>query len=227
MAGMDSTAGTHFPFSQLKTVRQVVSNGSAAAFWLSLSSSRRFLKCSPSVLASNSLSFGFRPLSVIGVYGKKATRPCPCGYLGHHSGKCQCTPQQVARYRRRISGPLLDRIDIHIEVPAVAPDEIAARSAGEASSAIRGRVAQARERQIARQGKPNAQLSARGVEQHATPDQAGQDLLKQAISRLGLSARGYHRILKVARSIADLIGDEIVSASHIAEAIQYRRISGG
>ncbi|MEO8627087.1 MAG: YifB family Mg chelatase-like AAA ATPase [Betaproteobacteria bacterium] len=156
-----------------------------------------------------------------------AMNPCPCGYLGHHSGKCQCTPQQVARYRRRISGPLLDRIDIHIEVPAVAPDEIAARATGETSPAIRERVAQARDRQIARQGKPNAQLSARGVEQYATPDQAGQDLLKLAISRLGLSARGYHRILKVARSIADLVGDEIVSASHVGEAIQYRRISGG
>lgn len=152
-----------------------------------------------------------------------AMNPCPCGYLGHYAGKCHCTPEQVARYRRRISGPLLDRIDIHIEVPAIAPDELAGRSGGESSAIIRARVQSARERQLARQGKPNAHLSAREVIQHATPDTAGEQLLKQATSRLGLSARGYHRILKVARSIADLAGEARVAAAHVAEAIQYRR----
>ena len=153
-----------------------------------------------------------------------AMNPCPCGFLGHYSGKCHCTPEQVARYRRRISGPLLDRIDIHIEVPAVAPEEIASRPAGEISDAIRARVAAARERQLARQGKPNAHLSSREVGEHAPPDAQGELLLKQAISRLGLSARGYHRILKVARSIADLAGEAQILAQHVAEAIQYRRI---
>jgi magnesium chelatase family protein len=138
--------------------------------------------------------------------GKKATRPCPCGYLGHYSGKCQCTPEQVARYRRKISGPLLDRIDLHVEVPAVPPEELAARSAAEASETVRARVIAARERQRARQGKPNAQLGAKETDEHARPDAAGEDLLKQAISRLGLSARGYHRLLRVARTIADLAG---------------------
>jgi magnesium chelatase family protein len=156
-----------------------------------------------------------------------AMNPCPCGFLGHYSGKCHCTPDQVGRYRRRISGPLLDRIDIHIEVPAVAADDIARRSEGESSSAIRARVTAARDRQLARQGKPNAQLSAREVAQHASADPQGEQLLKQAISRLGLSARGYHRILKVARSIADLADAPRVVSAHIAEAIQYRRIESG
>jgi len=153
-----------------------------------------------------------------------AMNPCPCGYLGHYSGKCQCTPDQVARYRRRISGPLLDRIDIHIEVPAVLPEELARRREGESSAAIRARVSAARERQLVRQGKSNAQLSSREVGQHATPDAQGELLLKQAISRLGLSARGFHRVLKVARSIADLAGEARVASPHVAEAIQYRRI---
>jgi magnesium chelatase family protein len=155
---------------------------------------------------------------------KKATRPCPCGFLGHYSGKCRCTPEQVARYRRQISGPLLDRIDIRIEVPAVPPEELARRDEGEPSSNIRARASAARERQLARQGKPNAQLTSREVGQHAMPDAQGEQLLKQAISRLGLSARGYHRILKVARSIADLAAEARVLSSHVAEAIQYRRI---
>lgn len=152
-----------------------------------------------------------------------AMNPCPCGFLGHYSGKCHCTPEQVARYRRRISGPLLDRIDIHIEVPAVPPEEIAGRRAGEPSATIRARVTAARQRQQERQGKPNAQLSSREVGEHASPDADGEQLLKQAISRLGLSARGYHRILKVARSIADLAGDARVLSQHLAEAIQFRR----
>lgn len=156
-----------------------------------------------------------------------AMNPCPCGFLGHYGGKCRCTPEQVARYRRRISGPLLDRIDIHIEVPAVPPEEIAGRAEGEPSTAIRARVGAARERQLGRQGKPNTQLTSREVGQHAAPDEHGELLLKQAISRLGLSARGYHRILKVARTIADLAGEARVLSRHVAEAIQYRRIDRG
>jgi magnesium chelatase family protein len=156
-----------------------------------------------------------------------AMNPCPCGFLGHYSGKCHCTPEQVARYRRKISGPLLDRIDLHVEVPAVPPEEMTSRPEGESSDAIRARVVAARERQIARQGKPNAQLSTREIDRHASPDAAGSQVLKQAISRLGLSARGYHRVLKVARTIADLAGVEQVAAAHVAEAVQYRRLEWG
>lgn len=152
-----------------------------------------------------------------------AMNPCPCGYLGHHNNKCRCTPDQVARYRARISGPLLDRIDLHIEVPALREDELTTAASGEASELIRIRVEHARHRQIERQGKANFLLSSKEVDKYCVTDEAGLNLLKQAISRLNLSARAYHRILKVARSIADLAGENILKPAHIAEAVQYRR----
>jgi magnesium chelatase family protein len=152
-----------------------------------------------------------------------AMNPCPCGWLGHSSGKCRCTPDQIARYRGKLSGPLLDRIDLLVEVPAVTEAEISTRGEGETSAVVRERVIAARERQIARQGKPNAQLSPDEIDLHCLPDCAGAALLKQAMARLDLSARAYHRILKVARTIADLSGDEIIRGPHIAEAVQYRR----
>jgi magnesium chelatase family protein len=169
------------------------------------------------------VSFGFRHLSVTGTHGKKATRPCPCGYLGHPGGRCRCTPDQVIRYRRKISGPLLDRIDLQVEVPDVQQEDLTRAAEGEPSEAIRARVASARARQLKRQGRPNATLATRDVDKHCTPDAQGATLLKQAISRLGLSARGYHRVLKVARTIADLAGAKPVASADVAEAIQYRR----
>src|SRR5689334_5690560 len=153
---MLSIAGFVFPFSQLKTVRQLNPSLLATCFWLSSNSKRRLRMCSPRVRGSKSVSFGFKPLSVTDAYGKKATRPCPCGYLGHYSSKCHCTPEQVARYRRRISGPLLDRIDLHIEVPAVPPDELSTPGGGEPSAAMATRAAAARSKQIERQAKPNS-----------------------------------------------------------------------
>jgi magnesium chelatase family protein len=152
-----------------------------------------------------------------------AMNPCPCGYLGHHNNKCRCTPDQVARYRSRISGPLLDRIDLHIEVPALREDEMISGAAGESSAAVRSRVQAARDIQMQRQAKSNAQLGSAEVDQLCAPDEVGAALLKQAISRLNLSARAYHRILKVARTIADLAGGGEIKSHHIAEAIQYRR----
>jgi magnesium chelatase family protein len=152
-----------------------------------------------------------------------AMNPCPCGYLGHYGGRCRCTPDQVARYRGKLSGPLLDRIDIHIEMPAVPQAELLALAPGEPSAAVRERVTAARARQLARQGKPNVELGAKEVDRHCRADRQGETLLKQAISRLGLSARAYHRVLKLARTIADLAGAEAIAASHVAEAIGYRR----
>jgi magnesium chelatase family protein len=152
-----------------------------------------------------------------------AMNPCPCGYLGHYTRRCRCTPDQIARYRSRISGPLLDRIDLQLDVSAVAPDDLTRRGDGEPSAAIRARVTAARDRQLARQDRANARLMPREVDAHCTPDAEGAALLSQAIRRLGLSARGYHRILKVARTIADLSGADRVLARHVAEAVQYRR----
>ena len=152
-----------------------------------------------------------------------AMNPCPCGYLGHFSGKCRCTPDQIARYRCRLSGPLLDRIDIQIEVPALREDELVQAGRGESSSQVRERVERARGRQLERQGKDNTRLGPREVERLcALEDKAGA-LLKQAIAKLHLSARAYHRVLKLARTIADLAGEPTIGVAHVAEAIQYRR----
>jgi magnesium chelatase family protein len=152
-----------------------------------------------------------------------AMNPCPCGYLGHYAAKCRCTPDQVARYRARVSGPLLDRIDLQIEVPAVSEHYMLGVAQSESSETVRARVAQAAQRQRERQGKLNTGLSAREIDVCCTPDSKGVALLKHAINRLGLTARAYHRVLKVARTIADLAGESGIGSSHIAEAIQFRR----
>jgi len=150
--------------------------------------------------------------------------PCPCGYLGHFSGKCHCTPDQVARYRGKISGPLIDRIDIHLEVAAVPQEDLLRRTAGEASAAVRARVIAAHRVQIDRQDKANNTLSPREIDKWCTPAAAAEGLLRQAIAKLNLSARAYHRVLKLARTIADLAGSEAIAAAHVAEAIQYRKL---
>jgi magnesium chelatase family protein len=152
-----------------------------------------------------------------------AMNPCPCGYLGHFNNKCRCTPDNVARYKAKISGPLLDRIDLHIEVPALKEDELTSTTSSESSEAIRSRVENARELQLKRQGKANFALGSLEIDAFCLPDEAGMALLKTAISRLNLSARAYHRILKVARTIADLAGDTAIKPNQIAEAVQYRR----
>jgi magnesium chelatase family protein len=160
-----------------------------------------------------------------------AMNPCPCGWLGHESGRCHCTPDRIARYRGRVSGPLLDRIDLGIEVPAVTPEELAARGNAAQRPAFpsvahadaRAQATGARARQIERQGTTNARLGPREIETHCTPDAAGAALLAQAMARLSLSARAYHRILKVARSIADLVDAPTIGAAHVAEAVGYRR----
>src|SRR5262245_55640691 len=177
--------------------------------------------CSPIVRASKSNFFFLNDLRVTGVDCKKATRPCNCGFLGE--ARCRCTPDQISRYRARISGPLLDRIDMQIDVPAVPIDELGKRSSGEPSNDIRIRVAAARNRMLVRQGKPNAMLESNEVDRHCVADTDGILMLRRAISKLGLSARSYHRTLKVARSIADLAGSEQIVSTHVAEALGYRR----
>jgi magnesium chelatase family protein len=153
-----------------------------------------------------------------------AMNPCPCGHCGDRSGRCRCTPERIARYRGRISGPLADRIDIKLEVPAPREAELVAPVAGEASGAIKARVEAARRAQLARQGKPNADLGTREIDRHCATDRDGDQLLRHALARLLLSARAYQRVLRVARTIADLAAASTIGAEHIAEAIQYRRL---
>ncbi|CAK8722660.1 MAG: magnesium chelatase family protein [Candidatus Electronema aureum] len=157
-----------------------------------------------------------------------AMNPCPCGFLGDKVKQCRCAPIQVQRYRSQLSGPLLDRIDMHVEVPPVPVREISSRSVGESSQTIRERVNRARRTQQARFAAErgvncNARMSPRQLEAFCPLDEAGRKLLNNAIERLGLSARAYHRIIKIARTIADLSESEQIISAHVAEAVQYRR----
>ena len=152
-----------------------------------------------------------------------AMNPCPCGYLGSTQRACRCTPDQVARYQGRLSGPLLDRIDLHMEVPAVPAADLLQTGPGESSAAIRARCMAARERAIARQGKSNQALQGQEIDVHVLLDEAAAKFLNVAAARLGWSGRSTHRALKVARTIADLAGAQHTQLAHVAEAMQYRR----
>jgi magnesium chelatase family protein len=155
-----------------------------------------------------------------------AMNPCPCGYAGDPVKACTCSSTMITRYQKRISGPLLDRIDIHAEVPRVEYEKLADNRLGEASAAIRARVEAARQRQRERfkgtSTLTNAEMNPNQVREYCQLDATGQSLLKAAVRQLHLSARAYHRILKLARTIADLACAEQIQAAHIAEAVQYR-----
>jgi len=155
-----------------------------------------------------------------------AMNPCPCGYLGDASGRCHCTSEQIARYRAKISGPLLDRIDMHLEVPRISHEVLRKGSPdGEESSAtIRARVIAARNIAVMRSGKANAALSAKEVKRHCTLSEASHRILEQAMDKFGLSHRAYHRILKLARTIADLADSPQIEIMHLSEAIGYRKL---
>lgn len=159
-----------------------------------------------------------------------AMNPCPCGYYGDPVRECTCSRGMVESYQKRISGPMLDRIDIHVEVPRVDLEKLAGNTLGESSAAIRARVEAARARQRARlEGThlhSNADMGPTEVRKYCGLGEAGSNLIKAAVRQLGLSARAYHRVLKLARTIADLAGSEQIEVAHLAEALQYRRRTG-
>ena len=176
--------------------------------------------------AASSVSFPARFILVI------ALNPCPCGYLGDLKHSCKCTPVQVQRYESRLSGPLLDRIDMHLEVPSIPYKEMSGAGMGESSSAIKERVQLARGLQKKRFAKRknlycNGQMMPRDLKKFCPLDKTSEKLIENAVERFGLSARSYHRILKIGRTIADLDRSEALRAEHIAEAIQYRRLDHG
>ncbi len=156
-----------------------------------------------------------------------AMNPCPCGYRGATHRTCRCTPDQVARYQGRLSGPLLDRIDLHVEVPAMPAEELLHAPPGETTAEIQSRCVAARERALARQGQPNQALQGQKIDAYVLLEPSAAKFVQTAASKLGWSARGIHRTLKVARTIADLAGATHTEVSHVAEAVQYRRVLVG
>lgn len=155
-----------------------------------------------------------------------AMNPCPCGFYGDPVRECRCSQHQINRYQKKISGPLLDRIDIHLEVPRIDYEQLADRRAGEPSGAIRARVEAARAVQAARYAgtghQTNADMGPKEVQKYARLDDKGEQLIRMAVRQLSLSARAYHRVLKLSRTIADLASSENILAAHVAEALQYR-----
>jgi magnesium chelatase family protein len=189
---------SEYPRSLLDALREPLENGEVAI-----------------ARAGAHARFPARPLIVA------AMNPCPCGWLGHPRRGCRCGPRDLARYAGRVSGPVLDRLDLQIEVTPIAADELLAHAPGESSDAVRARVLAARERQRARGGL-NAQLPAPLLREHAALDGEGRQLVTDAVDRGGMSARAVHRALRVARTIADLADEPRVGALRLAEALQYR-----
>ena len=234
------TGGLVRSFSQFPTVSSANSSLSATSFWKSPSSCLRTIRCSPSVSGVSGISLFLAVFRHIHVYGRKATRLCRCGYLDDPAQACARVPRCAAEYQAKISGPLFDRIDLHVDVPAVSAADLTLPPARESSAEVAARVATARAVQRERYEstateidtpsvviRTNAEVDGELLESVAAPDQGGQTLLTEAIDRLKLSARGYHRVLRVARTLADLDGAAGVARMHVAEALSYRRIAPG
>lgn len=156
-----------------------------------------------------------------------AMNPCPCGYFGDPVHECSCSDYAIARYRGRVSGPMLDRIDLHVEVPRISTEELQSTQAGESSTTIRTRVDHARELQMQRRLKMNADLSVNEIEEDCALGEAESKLLEMAQKRLNFSPRSYHRILRVARTIADLDGSSMINSRHLTESLAFRALDRG
>ena len=182
--------------------------------------------CSPKVFGAKSNGFLINDLKRRGANCKMATHPCACGYFGDASGRCRCAPDQIARYRGRISGPLLDRIDMHVEVPTMTRELLLRTNSApaESSAIVRARVQAAHERQLQRAGKINARLTAGEIPKYCKLTSRQNHLLAGAIDKFGLSGRALHRILKLARTIADLELSADIADHHVTEAIAYRKL---
>lgn len=231
MRGIILTSGSCWSFSQVRYVNGLTPSCEAAWRWKRPSSRRRLRRCSPRVSGASLYGLGFNDFSKIGPNGKKATRLCRCGHLDDAGLACGRAPKCAQEYQSRISGPLFDRIDLHIDVPAVNPSDLALPPPAEGSAEIAVRVAAARARQSARYAgmngatiRTNAEVEGEALEAVAAPDAEGRALLTQAAERFKLTARGYHRVMRVARTIADLEAAPAVRRIHIAEALSYRRI---
>jgi magnesium chelatase family protein len=203
-------------------------NSGARSFCSSPRFSRSLLICSPIVLGSKSHVFFIKHLRTTRTNGKKATHVCFCGYHGDRERECRCTPERVKQYQQRISGPLLDRIDLQVHVPRLNTTERDAllqyeHTVGSDSATIRKQVITSRQLQLARAGCCNARLEQQQIKQYCALKAADRKLLADAVNRLRLSARATFRILKIARTIADLSESENVDTSHVLEAIAYRR----
>lgn len=153
-----------------------------------------------------------------------AMNPCPCGFANESNNRCCCTPQQIARYRQKISGPLLDRIDLHVPVRAVPIKDLQSKPDGEASVDVKKRVEACRQFQLDRQGSTNAALKHSDLQRHCQLDKTSAHIIEQAVTKLNMSARGYDRVLRVARTLADMAKSEVIQSMHVSEALSYRAL---
>ena len=234
--GQYRISGSTRSFSQFRYVKGFTPSFRAMSRCRSPRSDRRFLRCSPRVLGVLHWGSGLNDFNAIGRFGRKATRKCRCGHLADPALACPRAPKCALEYQSRLSGPLLDRIDIYVDVPAVEAADLSLPPPAEGSAQVAARVTAARTRQRARYDglvngdrpvRCNADLDGETLDRFATPDAQGRALLAQAAGAMKLTARGYHRVLRVARTLADLDGAESIARIHVAEALGYRRLGLG